>query len=439
MENETLAKLNQLSPGLKAKLSTEEFLAQLDELSDQYGVKAVLIILDLLLDSVDYAALPQKLQADYGFNDFLAEEVKEKFGRLIEELGRRPAADEPAQKLTAQMDRVRPTAMPARVLPRPASSPSAASVFSREDEAEIKKYLRPVGSATAVDYEAQAQKIIVGFGYRAADEIMAKRLANIVISRLKGVRDDLETTEILMKSPKVAGLEFSETASDELLRVIHQAMGGGNLKDSIKTQENYKRENKVAANNPGLKFDLEDGLPVVRLPEDAKPAALIVPELLIEEPKKLPIAANDVKIQAVPAPFIAGKKIPETVLNSKTANRPNLDDVKFTKHLSGPIEELEQMTLIDFRRLAADPRTATGKIKEKIDLLAEQGLEQQNLGVIAWQKNEINRFYRLLGQTGMSEGKSIEDIIKDRLMSGKPTLTLDEFQAVMELNRQLRY
>jgi hypothetical protein len=39
----------------------------------------------------------------------------------------------------------------------------------------------------------------------------------------------------------------------------------------------------------------------------------------------------------------------------------------------------------------------------------------------------------------MSEGKPIEEIIRTRLFAGKPTLSLDEFEAVMELNRQLRF
>jgi hypothetical protein len=103
------------------------------------------------------------------------------------------------------------------------------------------------------------------------------------------------------------------------------------------------------------------------------------------------------------------------------------------------VEELENMTLIDFRRLAAGPKAATGKIKEKIGLLEKDGLEKKISGIAAWQKNEISRFYRLLGQASMTEGKSIETVIKERLISGRPTLSLDEFEAVMELNKQLRY
>jgi hypothetical protein len=140
-----------------------------------------------------------------------------------------------------------------------------------------------------------------------------------------------------------------------------------------------------------------------------------------------------------PAPFVSEKKIPDSVLAVRQERRPNLDGVKFDKKLVGPIDELSGMTLIDFRRLAADPQVAVAKVKEKIELLGQDGFTQKMNGITAWHDNEVNKFYRLLGQASMAEGRPIEDIIKERLLAGKPTLSIDELQAIIELNRTLRF
>jgi hypothetical protein len=39
----------------------------------------------------------------------------------------------------------------------------------------------------------------------------------------------------------------------------------------------------------------------------------------------------------------------------------------------------------------------------------------------------------------MDQHRNIDEVIKERLLSGKPTLTSEEFDAIMKLNKDLRY
>ena len=468
MPTDYLSKLNKLSPGLKAKLSADSFLTELDSIDEQYGVKAILILLNLLLGELDYPLLASRLKKDYGFNDFLAEEVKGKFGKLIEKLGQdiKPVSG------IAPSGAVSPVSQ--QVFNSSLGQTTNPITFSREDEEEIKKYISSATLKTSVDYEAQAKSIVSRFGLKSDDEVLVKRLENIIISRLKDIRDEIETKDNLMKSRKIGGMEFSAEQSDQLLKLIKAGEGATMPIPPASAQPVatlLQPETPPSAPAPSMiepKIEIEGDLPVVRLPGDLIPTGQIKVEKRDEsiQPEtggdKLSEAGRNGKISPTvepelknksippemgrdelpspqPAPFIAAKTIPETVLTSKTVNRPNLDDVKFTRRLEGPVEELENMTLIYFRRLAAGPKAATGKIKEKIGLLEKDGLEKKISGIAAWQKNEISRFYRLLGQASMTEGKSIETVIKERLISGRPTLSLDEFEAVMELNKQLRY
>lgn len=416
MANDYIAKLKQLSPALQAKLSEESFLLKLDEMEEQYGVKTVLILINLLLGEIDYGVLAEKLQADYGLNDFLAEEIKGKFGDLIKILG--------AEETKSQAQPARPEPKSIAKMPMPVFTPA----FSREDEEEVKKYAN-VSPAMAIDYSALAEKIMSAFGYQPTDVVMIKRLHNIIVARIRDVRDDLETRENLIKSKKVGGMELAEKDADRLLALINNKPASG----------------KLVSADAQPKIEMEDGLPVVRMPQAMENKPMAKQDY---KSSGLPEPADDVKMiaevrekipSANPQPYIAEKRIPESVLNAKTAQRPNLDDVKLEKRLAGPIDELETMTIIDFRRLAADPQAAVNKIKEKIDLLEADSFNQRIAGTVAWQKNEVSRFYRLLGHLAMTDNKNIEDVIKERLMSGKPTLSLDEFHAVMELNRALRY
>lgn len=422
MATEYISKLNKLSPALQSRLSDEKFLAKIDALEEQYGIKAVLLLLSLLLNELDYSSLDDKLKDDYGFNEFLAKEIKTKFGNLIEELGS-------AMENSTIGNQSEPIKEIIKVKAKPVDF--STSSFSEADEAEVKKYLN-LSAEPGIDYLARTRDLMSQFAYQSADAVVAKRLENIVLARVKDIRDDLETKEILLKAHKVGGMEFSAEQADQLLNIINQ-----------------KAPVRVLAETP--KISISEGLPTVVLPAESQLISSL-PQLETKTPlvveNKLPVTPNDVKIKTVvennlpapqPQPFSTTKKIPESVLNAKTALKPNLDDVKLEKKLYGPIDELANMTIIEFRRLAPEAEVAADKIKEKISLLEKEGFNRRLEGIDAWQKNEVSKFYRLLGQLSMSENKSIEDVIKERLIGGKPTLALEEFNAVMELNRVLRY
>jgi hypothetical protein len=508
MPSEILEKIEKLSPALKARLSDEQFLNKLDRLEEQYGIKAVLILLSLLLKELSYENLEEHLITQYNFNSPLAEKIKSELGALILELEEvlevQPLIKEEIQTAPQSVNTPQPLKeKPPEVKNEVTAKFSTGLTFSREDQEEIKKY-QPINSTNQVDYEAVADEVTAGFVFAGKDEALTKRLKNIIVARIKGVRDDLEAKDVLTKSRLSGGLEFSSAEADSLLKIIKEwtksgripdlsAVGLANYNPNIK-KANSPIEKKPATNiSPSTltqtsaqpSFEEEDGLPVIKLPQDvvavddflpmeqeeenkknngvAKILPLeskngkieTVPKGLIEvkvktEEKKLPEIVvtkntptipinNEPTPQAKPLPYVSDKKIPDTVINNKNPQKPSLDDVKFFKQTFGPIEELENMSIIEFRRIAADPQVIIRKIKEKIDLLEEQGFSKKMEGISAWHKSEVNRFYRLLGQTSMSEGKPIEEIIRTRLFAGKPTLSLDEFEAVMELNRQLRF
>ena len=370
-------------------------------------------------------------------------------------------------------------------------SPSSMA-FSMSDEKEIQSIKIP-DSGEKTDWSSQAKSIIYRFGLRDSDPIVVKRLENIIIAKLKDVRDDLETSDALTRPRKVGGMEFSDAQADQLLSLIKNP----DFSKPKIDQEVLVSSNKLKQPIASPKIEMENGLPVVRLPDDLMVKSelddlMVKPELLdreelaeelvsqrlkenissvrineregIEESsakpkiqkekegvteingfsdKKVvdiptPTAVPFPAIAPKPEPFLASKRLP-SIANIKSSSKPSLDGIKVTKSIMGPIDELESMTLIEFRRLSADPVQAIEKIKEDIETLSKEGFDRRSEAIAAWHRSEVSKFYRLLGQVAMSEGKSVNSVIGERLASGKPTLSMNEFEAIMELNKLIRF
>jgi hypothetical protein len=119
-------------------------------------------------------------------------------------------------------------------------------------------------------------------------------------------------------------------------------------------------------------------------------------------------------------------------------DRKVVSDVKFTPKLVGPVEELRSLKIDDFRRLSKDPKEATLKINDKIDLLQEQSFETKTAGIKAWQESEVNKMYLELLKQSL-EGRPVVEIIKDKQSKNESVLSKPEFDAIMALNRKLRF
>jgi len=120
-------------------------------------------------------------------------------------------------------------------------------------------------------------------------------------------------------------------------------------------------------------------------------------------------------------------------------DQPRLDDIKYIPKIIGPIDELRDMTLVNFRRLGASPEEAVAKIKEKLDILERDSVIKRIAGIKAWQEAEVTKIYLEISRDCLSKGASADQIISLREASERPTLTAEEYKAVLELNKFLRY
>jgi hypothetical protein len=165
---------------------------------------------------------------------------------------------------------------------------------------------------------------------------------------------------------------------------------------------------------------------------------------IIARAKRIAQDAN-VKINRAPAgkPNVAEKTIEDiNIINLRRPNADNkvrMDDVKYVPKLMGPVDELREMDMVNFRRINKNPADAIKKIVEKINFLEDESYSQRLEGIKAWRQSPVNRLYLSIGQESIMQKKPINVIIDEWKSAKHECLTGEEFSAIMELNKEIRY
>lgn len=315
----------------------------------------------------------------------------------------------------------------------------------------------------APNYDHVIDTIVSDLNLGINDEVLLKRLRNLILSHLKGIRNDIEVREVLSRPTKVGGLGLDETQAQQALETMKQ---GALHAEEIpqESPESQKEKTPVLHKEPipekSVKVPSQKSLPPPPPPPpppkpEPKPEPPKVeapkPEPKHEEPKvetpkpsepkhePKPIEQKHEAPQAKPEPPKATLRhaqgepsSPEKtpIENAQSASAPVL---------TGPVEELKDLTIVDFKRLDPDPVAATNKIYEKIQLLGRESFEQKFLGISAWRQSEIFRTYTEIGAKSLETKKAVKEVIEQMKAQRQPVLNEDEFVAIMDLNQKLRY
>ena len=141
-------------------------------------------------------------------------------------------------------------------------------------------------------------------------------------------------------------------------------------------------------------------------------------------------------IEAAQMPLIKRRFEAENLSQSP---KTRVEDVKYVPRVMGPLDEIKYMDLINFRRLDREPMKSVDKIKNKINLLEEESYGKKLEGIKYWRSCPLYKLYLEIGNLSISENKPIDVIIEERKMAGLDHLTDEEFKAIMDLNKSLRF
>ena len=147
---------------------------------------------------------------------------------------------------------------------------------------------------------------------------------------------------------------------------------------------------------------------------------------------KIRPAAPSVSVSTAVARTLAGSQA-----SASSSIHPQMHDIKPMPKIMGPIEELQFLDVVNFRRLASTPAEITSKILAKIKLLEKDGYDKMVAGVVAWRQSPVNRLYLRLGQEAIVKSQSLKEIIAARKIAVQDYLNMDEIEAIVGLNSKL--
>jgi len=325
--------------------------------------------------------------------------------------------------------------------------------YQPEDEEEIRNHEKILSSyelPQTYDEDEVIKKIIADNNLTFTDEILEKRFYSIAQSRLKEIRNEIEVADLLTRSSKIGGLEYSADLAQKIIEDLNQAIPGlqkvkpaapaaptipiPTPKEALMKTLAEKKIIKPAEEEQEMKEEIKEEKPFVspRMPQAPIPTQK---QVLFEKAiRRLREEEDFRKIRE--AEVISPLKIQRP---PGLSEKPRLEDIKGKAKILGPVEELRALSLNDFRRLGTEKLSAVRKIYDKINLLKEDTFARFAAGIKAWRESEVYQLYLEMGLMSLEKSKNIREIIEERANNGQPYLTEKEFNDIVDLNKRIRF
>ncbi len=234
-------------------------------------------------------------------------------------------------------------------LEKKSGQPAAAQTRPADNPPAAKPVVIPP-AAKQLDLEPVAEEIVKKANLNLADQQAQKRLKNIILLRLKDVRDQMETREILLASPSTGGMGFDTISAQNILRLA------GKHLDQLDNK--LRRESET--------IDEVDQAQEASAKEVFEPAAF-----------------------------------------------SGVQEVEFTPKLVGPLEEIRLLNLDDFHKFSPDPAAAAERILEKINSLEQESFAKKIAAIKAWRQSELFRIYLKIGQQSLESNQPVSSVIAE--------------------------
>lgn len=276
-----------------------------------------------------------------------------------------------------------------------------------------------------------------------SDENLDRRFRTILTTRLRDIRNSPETIELLTRPEKIGGLALNPSVAQSVVEAAEREAGKFDDADEVRRMATAL-EKKASPPLPTLP-KVPVAPPTPPAPAPARPLTIPVQPMSsgMPIPPSPPVAPDP---RPAPSPFLRPSSIPPAAptrvsvsLRPSVADRTTVSDIRGASRLTGPVEELRQMTLDDYRRLGEDSVGSIRRVYEKIQRLGQESFSQKAEGVKAWRDSVVYRLYLELGQESLMTGKPVAEVIANRSRQSQETLTEQEFTLVADLNRKLRF
>lgn len=371
---------------------------------------------------------------------------------------------------------------------------AASGVTPPPDDAEIAalKAAMPPPQVTTLD--KAVEEAFNALSDKPADEYLARRLKYVISSRLRDIRTPLELKQLLARDSKVGGLGLPRDRVDALAAQIedvykkfhepimleekskldkqleeqklkiderrkHEAEEHAQwYKDKVLARKEEEDQRSKLAAQMRSSFDAA-GKPIPEVhPMDIKEQKTetarfgeMVPAVSAGATPVVPSAPTAGSPPSVAAmagaplqaarPEVKISKASADLRSAVPAGRPRLDDVAAYggPQLTGPIRELKNLTLSEFRRLAKDPEIAAQKIMQRIETLGQESFDKRVEGIKAWQTSPLQQAYMQMVAASFAAGKPVAQLAEDKRQAGEDVPSPAELSAIITFNSKLHF
>ncbi len=432
-----LEKFNNLPKNIKDQINAPGVMARISELGQSFGVNLATVIMRVMAKEIKLDAL-----GAYFINEL---NVSAENARTLEQKLRREVFAGVIDFLLG-------------------ADQGPKLVFAEEDEHEVRHSAQKVST---IDFDSEVEgyveEIVKQSRINFENPLAAGKFRQVLKTYLRGTRDKLAVGEVLVKAAELGGIALNRDTADRVLLIADNYIRRRAKPATPLAKIPLPQEEKlISPLPPAAEYDLSASLREQgKLKEEKSQPVRFSPPLdashelappvpvIVAAPVPVPVAPPAAR-KAVKE-VIAGKPLnketlrriaPKTVIDNTVkvgSGKVRMDDIRYTPHAVGPIEELQAFSLINFRRLDPDPIKAIEKIKNKLELLGRDEYSKKIEGIVAWHQSPLNRLYLAVCRRSLDEGLSLGAIIDREQKKDKAFLKADELSAIISLNRSLKF
>ncbi|USN52917.1 MAG: hypothetical protein H6759_02560 [Candidatus Nomurabacteria bacterium] len=283
----------------------------------------------------------------------------------------------------------------------------------------VRRILNQIRYASKKKYEpilqAAISECLQQIGDLSLDEYLSKRLENVISTRLRNVRNDIQTLDVLTRDSKIGGISLSKEEADRILHII-EASYELHHSDIENAQKKRIQDTEIAQ-----KQKIEE-----RKIQESEAHADWYQEKVAKPAFQNPMTTgNDTTMRQTP---------------SNTAVRPNMSGITApAMQLSDLIGEFKTLDIQEFRRLSSDPEQAGDKLFQKFETLRAESFDRYTAGIAAWRSSPLQKRYLQLVSESFSEGKTVAEVAEKHLAQDPNTPTAAELGAIITLNAKIQY
>lgn len=266
-----------------------------------------------------------------------------------------------------------------------------------EDIAEVEK-LKSTGSVHVGGHDLQEHIKMPSVGI---EDDLRNRAKSLVISWQKGIRNDNQLLDYAMRDAGHGGLGLDD---EQASRFLQSVKGSRNNLDNLFAIVFEKKKQKV------------------------EPEVIIKKEVLQNNlTEEVPKINNNIPESGFSKPFyhtapvdVAHDATPPENIDSKTV---------------GPKQEMASFSLVDYRRLAKDPKMSANMLLSKLNGWKTESFLMFLDAVDGWNQSPLNKMYTETTVEAINSHLTVAQVLQSK--NSANFLTLPEYESVVEVDKSV--